>query len=170
MTASACGAGVDDADAAPASSAAPRTRPAESRLVEVERTATASVDADAFATDVRRYFDSSVLIDVAEDHDMTVDELIGAFLDQIAVYDGDTLVITGAGEHDDDGETMTPIGGAGVVIADAVYGELKMPARVREHIATTRALDGQQTDEWDGYQARWTYHPDDGLQITIWEA
>lgn len=38
---------------------------------------------------------------------------------------------------------------------------------IREHVATTRALDGQQTESWPGYTARWTYHPDDGLRMTI---
>jgi len=35
------------------------------------------------------------------------------------------------------------------------------------HINTTRALDGTQSDEWDGYKARWTYHPDAGVRITF---
>lgn len=44
---------------------------------------------------------------------------------------------------------------------------LEAPDHVAQHINSTRALDGQQTDGWDHYEARWTYHPDDGLQITI---
>lgn len=48
-----------------------------------------------------------------------------------------------------------------------VFDQLSVPAAVREHVATTRALDGQQTDSWSGYTARWTYHPDAGLQMTI---
>lgn len=44
---------------------------------------------------------------------------------------------------------------------------LEAPDHVAQHINSTRALDGQQTDEWEHYEARWTYHPDDGLQITI---
>lgn len=45
--------------------------------------------------------------------------------------------------------------------------ELGAPDYVDEHIGSTRALDGQQTDEWEGVEARWTYHPDDGLEITF---
>ncbi len=41
------------------------------------------------------------------------------------------------------------------------------PAYVSDHIGQTRALDGTQTDEWAGYKARWTYHPDAGLRLTI---
>jgi hypothetical protein len=48
-----------------------------------------------------------------------------------------------------------------------VLDYLKMPAAVRAHIQSTRALDGRQTDAWDGFTAAWTYHPDDGLDITI---
>lgn len=44
---------------------------------------------------------------------------------------------------------------------------LKVPAAVREHISSTRALDGRQTDSWDGFTAAWTFHPDDGLDMTI---
>lgn len=48
-----------------------------------------------------------------------------------------------------------------------VLKKLGAGTAVLDHIGTTRALDGQQTDEWDGVKARWTYHPDDGLQITV---
>lgn len=48
-----------------------------------------------------------------------------------------------------------------------VLGRLSVPDYVMAHIESTRALDGQQTDEWDGIQARWTYHPDDGLALTL---
>lgn len=51
-----------------------------------------------------------------------------------------------------------------------LVGELHMPDAVMQHVMSTRALDGQQTDSWPGYTARWTYHPDDGLQMTIREA
>lgn len=50
-----------------------------------------------------------------------------------------------------------------------VLDELGMPSAVRNHITQTRALDGQQTDEWDDFTARWTYHPDPGLRLVIQE-
>lgn len=53
---------------------------------------------------------------------------------------------------------------------DCVLGRLGMPAAVEQHVLSTRALDGQQTDTWPGYSARWTYHPDDGLEMTIRKA
>lgn len=48
-----------------------------------------------------------------------------------------------------------------------VLAELKAPSHVVSHISSTRALDGQQTDEWDGIKARWTFHPDAGLNLTL---
>lgn len=34
-------------------------------------------------------------------------------------------------------------------------------------IDSTRALDGTQTDSWKDIDARWTYHPDNGLRLTL---
>lgn len=48
-----------------------------------------------------------------------------------------------------------------------VLGALNAPAFVTSHIGQTRALDGMQSDEWDGLKARWNYHPDNGLDITV---
>lgn len=53
--------------------------------------------------------------------------------------------------------------------AICILDELEAPTAVRDHISQTRALDGQQTDEWGSFSARWTYHPDEGLQMTIQE-
>ena len=43
-----------------------------------------------------------------------------------------------------------------------------MPARVVSHLEGTRALDGMQEDTWDAWSARWSYHPDSGVDITFW--
>jgi hypothetical protein len=72
---------------------------------------------------------------------------------------GHTLILTVGGPNGMSSDSMT-----------CVFNSLNVPASVREHIGTTRALDGQQTDSWDDFTARWTYHPDDGLQMTIREA
>lgn len=48
-----------------------------------------------------------------------------------------------------------------------VLRELEAPNYVIAHIDSTRALDGQQTAQWDGFTARWTYHPDPGLSLTL---
>jgi hypothetical protein len=44
---------------------------------------------------------------------------------------------------------------------------LKTPEFVITHIDETSSNDGPQTDSWDDYTARWKYHPDDGVSLTI---
>ncbi|GAA2748296.1 hypothetical protein GCM10009868_40780 [Terrabacter aerolatus] len=51
--------------------------------------------------------------------------------------------------------------------AACVLLALETPSRVNDHIGQTRALDGTQTDTWEDFTARWTYHPDNGMTITI---
>jgi hypothetical protein len=80
--------------------------------------------------------------------------------------------ITAGYDIEDAGHTLIiTVGGAYMTstMMTCVFNSLNVPSAVREHIGTTRALDGQQTDTWDDYTARWTYHPDDGLQMTIRE-
>jgi len=47
--------------------------------------------------------------------------------------------------------------------------ELPIPTYVVSRMEKTRALDGQVTQEWDGFEASWTYHPDNGLDVLIRE-
>lgn len=47
--------------------------------------------------------------------------------------------------------------------------EVEVPDRVISHMEMTRAMDGSQTDDWDGLIARWTYHPDSGLALLVYE-
>ena len=68
--------------------------------------------------------------------------------------------------------TLTTAGKSGVSYTDiedvaCVLAKLEVPSYVVSHIDSTRALDGQQTDEWDGISARWTYHPEDGLHLVL---
>ena len=72
---------------------------------------------------------------------------------------GKTLTLTTAGES---GVSYTDIEDVACVLA-----KLEVPSYVVSHIDSTRALDGQQTDEWDGISARWTYHPKDGLRLVL---
>lgn len=48
-----------------------------------------------------------------------------------------------------------------------IFKQLKMPSWVRARVDSTRALDGEKTATWSGYKAFWTYHPDDGLNMTV---
>lgn len=75
--------------------------------------------------------------------------------------DGDhTLYLDGSG-HDS--------GSGGVSAADfaCVLVGLGAPTYVVEQMNQTRALDGQQTATWGAFEARWTYHPDAGLNLII---
>jgi hypothetical protein len=44
---------------------------------------------------------------------------------------------------------------------------MKAPSFVTAQIDTTRALDGLQKASWGKVSAFWTYHPDNGLNISF---
>jgi type II secretory pathway pseudopilin PulG len=44
---------------------------------------------------------------------------------------------------------------------------LDAPSAIEAEIGQTRALDGRQNDEWDGYTISWAYHPDNGASILV---
>ena len=78
----------------------------------------------------------------------------GAVADQ-----GRTLIFDTKGNDDASGHDMADVA--------CVLNLLLIPQAVVTHIDSTRALDGQQTDTWQGINARWTYHPDSGLTLTL---
>jgi hypothetical protein len=45
--------------------------------------------------------------------------------------------------------------------------ELDIPDSVMSKMDSTRSLDGRVTEDWDGIEATWTYHPDDGLDVIL---
>ena len=79
----------------------------------------------------------------------------------IVADEGKTLTLTTAGTS---GKSASYTDIEDVV---CVLTELEAPSYVTSHIDSTRALDGQQTNEWDGISARWTYHPKDGLRLVL---
>lgn len=48
-----------------------------------------------------------------------------------------------------------------------VLAELKTPSYVLAQMDSTRALDGRETATWGIFEASWTYHPDDGLDVIV---
>lgn len=50
---------------------------------------------------------------------------------------------------------------------ECVARVLKMPDFVKTNVGNTRALDGMQRTTWGKITAYWTYHPDDGLNISF---
>ena len=83
---------------------------------------------------------------------------------------GQTLVLDGMSADEAVGEKIDP---SKVTVAQeaCVLHALQVPDAVVSHIDSTRALDGQQTDQWTSsdqtVKARWTYHPKSGLDLTL---
>lgn len=71
---------------------------------------------------------------------------------------GKTLILSSAGEESS---------GIPVESVACVLGATKIPEHVAAKMQATRALDGQQAASWEGFEASWTYHPDDGLNIIL---
>ncbi|MBP8880676.1 MAG: membrane lipoprotein lipid attachment site-containing protein [Dermatophilaceae bacterium] len=75
---------------------------------------------------------------------------------------GKTLLFDTKGKEDITGDRLEDV--------VCVLSKLGIPKSVTAHMDATRALDGQQTDEWDGIKARWSYHPDSGMRLTLVDA
>jgi hypothetical protein len=108
-----------------------------------------------------------VLKITADGEGLTRDQFIDQVMAEMYNADEQTLTIYGAYGADSD-YGMTESGLLAGIVYDCALDALAIPERVLDHIGTTRALDGQQEDSWDDYQARWTYHPDHGVNLTIW--
>jgi hypothetical protein len=80
-----------------------------------------------------------------------------------------------AGVVEDDGATLIldMLGGDpgsgiyGYSDIECVLKELDVPASVLTSMNSTRALDGRQRGDWDGINAEWSFHPDDGLDVIL---
>ena len=72
---------------------------------------------------------------------------------------GKTLTLDGAGDKD----------GAGLATTDiaCILSQLKVSTAVVTQMDNTRALDGRQSGTWGDFDATWTYHPDNGLDVII---
>lgn len=57
--------------------------------------------------------------------------------------------------------------GTAIINVVCVLKELNAPDVLFTKLDSTRALDGTQSAEWAGYNASWTYHPDNGLKIIV---
>lgn len=83
-----------------------------------------------------------------------VDVNIYASLDD----DGKGLYLDGEGEE-------SP--GVNIYEQLCVLEELKVPDSVISRMSNTTSLMGQQEGSWDGVTALWTYHPSNGLDISL---
>lgn len=50
---------------------------------------------------------------------------------------------------------------------ECLLAELDAPSALWIKMSATRALDGRQADVWNGLEASWTYHPDNGIYLII---
>lgn len=48
-----------------------------------------------------------------------------------------------------------------------VLDKLHVSAATKDRMFNTRALDGMQDARWKGIDASWTYHPDDGFNLSL---
>jgi hypothetical protein len=129
-----------------------------------------TADYDAAKSSVLPDYSQSLNEDLAHERGLSLVEYHAALIEELAIYDEeeDSLVLTGAFEQYED--AVTSVGLLGSIIQTCVLDEMEVPERVRSHLGSTRALDGTQEDAWDDYEARWTYHPDSGTNLTIWRA
>lgn len=75
---------------------------------------------------------------------------------------GTSLVLDAEGEKDIWGEDLVTLDDTACIL-----NELDVPTSVIAQMDATRALDGMQDASWDGVEASWTYHPDDGLDVIL---
>jgi hypothetical protein len=73
---------------------------------------------------------------------------------------GDSISIDGKGAED-------YVGGAEMADIACILRELNVTDAVISRLDSTRALDGRQEGNWEGYTASWGYHPDSGLDMVI---
>ena len=71
---------------------------------------------------------------------------------------GQTLILEGGKYGQGTAETM------------CILVRLNVSEAVTQQMSTTRALDGRQEGSWPGYEASWTDHPDNGLDVIVTKA
>ncbi len=72
---------------------------------------------------------------------------------------GTTLTIDTEGEEDWSGASITDL----VCILD----EIEVPTYIRDEIDNTNSLMGRQSAEYEGIKLSWSYHPNNGVDMTI---
>jgi hypothetical protein len=125
------------------------TPPAPSRRTAIVVVATLVAIGGLIAVAAAVSADSSGLKEAADTCDMSVNLEDG----------GDSITFDTVGETDTFGDDITDVA--------CVLTELDVPESVIHQMDATRALDGMQTASWGDYTAKWNYHPDNGMWLTI---
>ena len=81
----------------------------------------------------------------------------------------------GAGVIGDDGRSLTldmageDAGSGELTVGDVVcvLNELDVPDAVMTKMDSTSSNDGRQSDDWDGIEVSWKYHPDSALDVIL---
>lgn len=93
--------------------------------------------------------------------DLDADEFADMFEGVVSVEDGGTTLIVNTKPEDEDALGLSSLA------LECVYEELDVPSHITARIGATRALDGRQDGEWDGFEASWGYHPDAGANLIV---
>lgn len=76
----------------------------------------------------------------------------------VSVQDnGKTLAVDMMGDEDYTGASYDDV--------LCIVTQVGTPSYIKEAMWATRALDGRQSDEFDGISVSWSYHPDTGIDI-----
>jgi hypothetical protein len=78
----------------------------------------------------------------------------------ITVSDGGTSIIVDGPPDDTNTNTFYPD-------LAALLTALDVPAYVVDQIDSTSSLQGLREASWNGIEAQWSYHPDNGLDLTL---
>ena len=143
-----CGESAEDPAAAPTSEEASSEPAEEAEPVEEDKPPLAVV-----------YDDCSEKLGGAQK--VYGDPNSGRFHAQLADA-GRTIIIPGVGQNEPLDERSNALESM-----ECILQEADATAAVQERIGTTRALDGMQEADFGQFSAFWTYHPDDGLNLTI---
>ena len=82
-----------------------------------------------------------------------------------ADYGDDYLKIdTNPFDYDDDGLAYI----AAYYAIEDVNRELGLPSSLFDEMGETRGIDGTQSYSYNGIYVTWSYHPDEGLEVTYW--
>jgi hypothetical protein len=87
-------------------------------------------------------------------------EQAGVTSQYITVEDGGTSIIVDGPPDDTNTNTFYPD-------LAALLTALDVPAYVVDQIDSTSSLQGLREASWNGIEAQWSYHPDNGLDLTL---
>lgn len=92
------------------------------------------------------------------------------FCDEVTAEASNPFDISTIADVEDDGASLIIDGDDSpdsIASTVCLLQRIDVPDSTISLMQGTTAMMGRQTDEWDGYEAAWTYHPDNGLDIVV---